>query len=337
MKEKNLIKPADRDFRILQLTDLHIGASLLSRRADKAVHAAVRQLVSDSTPDLIVVTGDAFYLFPIFGGRNNMRACKQFCALMEEFALPWAFTFGNHETDVFTKYGKADIAKYIAAQLNCLYIDGCETAHGWGNYHLPVYNSDGSVNQLLFFFDSHQKLPGINFHRYDHIRDCQVAWYEKTLLKEQATAGKSIPSLAFFHIPFMEFMDSYYYLQKPLKQIKGLKIVKKQGGSLKFVSIRGGRQALMHYGEIGEPFSVPVERGLLFEKLVEHKSTKAVFCGHDHVNSLSMSYYGIRLVYGLSLDHIAYMRPGKSYNTRGGTLITLNDKGDYFIKYLHLR
>ena len=210
MKDIKLIKPADRDFKILQLTDLHIGASLLSRRADNAVKLAVRKLVADSNPDLIVITGDAFYLFPIFGGRNNLRACKKFCALIEEFGIPWAFSFGNHETDVFTKYGKKEIAKYIAEQPNCLYIDGEEDVIGFGNYHLKIYNADGSINQLLFLFDSHQKLPGINFHRYDHIRDCQALWYERTLLAEQESAGAKIPSLAFFHIPFMEFMDAYY-------------------------------------------------------------------------------------------------------------------------------
>ena len=42
--------PKDRDFRILQLTDLHLGFGPLSKGADKLALEAVRKIVEQSKP-----------------------------------------------------------------------------------------------------------------------------------------------------------------------------------------------------------------------------------------------------------------------------------------------
>lgn len=49
--------------------------------------------------------------------------------------------------------------------------------------------------------------------------------------------------------------------------------------------------------------------------MVDLKSTKGVFFGHDHVNDLSLKYRGIVLSYGLTLRY--------NVDKRGGTIITL--------------
>ncbi|MDE6232130.1 MAG: hypothetical protein K2M60_02105, partial [Lachnospiraceae bacterium] len=61
-------------------------------------------------------------------------------------------------------------------------------------------------------------------------------------------------------------------------------------------------------------------------------STKAMFCGHDHYNNLSVEYKGIRLTYGYSIDYLAM--PGIEDDTeqRGATLITIDRNGDYVIE-----
>jgi hypothetical protein len=335
VNNKKLVKQPGKDFNILQLTDLHLGGSFFSRRSDKVVCDAVRTLVKRVRPDLIAVTGDAFYCFPLFGGRNNLRACKLFCSLMAEFNTPWAFVFGNHETDVFTKYGKDVIAAYIEEQPNCFFVKGELDVHGCGNYTVPVYNEDGSVNNLLFFLDSHQKMPGINFHKYDYIRDCQVAWYEKTLKEVCEAEGRLVPSLMFFHIPFLQFKEAYEYITSPRSVKKRFKaFFKKPANGGKVQSFRS--HARLHYGEIGEHFSVPDVKGKMFDKIIELDSTKGVFVGHDHLNTLSMTYFGVRLTYGLTLDHIAYMSYKKFFRTRGGTQITLNDEGEFAVRRVPL-
>ena len=58
-------------------------------------------------------------------------------------------------------------------------------------------------------------------------------------------------------------------------------------------------------------------------------STKAVFCGHDHYNNMSLEYKGIRLTYGMSIDYLAM--PGIEHDTaqRGAELITLHADGTF--------
>ena len=47
--------PTDRDYKILQLTDLHLGFGLFSRKKDKLAMAAVTEQIHRTTPDLIVL------------------------------------------------------------------------------------------------------------------------------------------------------------------------------------------------------------------------------------------------------------------------------------------
>ena len=61
-----------------------------------------------------------------------------------------------------------------------------------------------------------------------------------------------------------------------------------------------------------------------------------MFCGHDHYNNLSVTYKGIRLTYGMSIDYLAM--PGISEDTaqRGGTLITLGENSDFQVEQVRL-
>ena len=53
----------EKDFRILQLTDLHLGFGPLSRKKDALAMEAVRKTVQKAEPELIVITGDAIFPF----------------------------------------------------------------------------------------------------------------------------------------------------------------------------------------------------------------------------------------------------------------------------------
>ena len=46
----------DRDFRILQLTDLHMGFGFLSRKKDRLAMTAIRTLIEETRPHMIVLT-----------------------------------------------------------------------------------------------------------------------------------------------------------------------------------------------------------------------------------------------------------------------------------------
>ena len=77
-------------------------------------------------------------------------------------------------------------------------------------------------------------------------------------------------------------------------------------------------------------------KGDFFKKAVENGIIKWMFCGHDHLNTLSLTYKGIRLTYGMSIDCLGYNGISKSYIQRGGTLITRKIDGRVDIKMIPL-
>ncbi len=74
----------------------------------------------------------------------------------------------------------------------------------------------------------------------------------------------------------------------------------------------------------------------LFDRMLELGSTKAVFCGHDHYNNMSLEYKGIRLTYGMSIDYLAM--PGIEDDTaqRGAELITIHADGSWELEQIPL-
>jgi hypothetical protein len=65
--------------------------------------------------------------------------------------------------------------------------------------------------------------------------------------------------------------------------------------------------------------------------MVELGSTKAIFCGHDHLNDFSVTYKGIRLTYGKSIDYLAYYNIKNSHWQRGGTVIEIAPDSSFTI------
>ena len=61
-----ITKPAG-DFKILQLTDIHLGGGVLSYDKDMKALEAVYELLDRTRPDLVIVTGDL-----VFRGRSPM-------------------------------------------------------------------------------------------------------------------------------------------------------------------------------------------------------------------------------------------------------------------------
>ena len=64
---------------------------------------------------------------------------------------------------------------------------------------------------------------------------------------------------------------------------------------------------------------------------------KWMFCGHDHLNTLSLVYKGIQLTYGMSIDYLGYKGIMNRHTQRGGTLITRHTDGNVSIKMVPLK
>ena len=90
--------PEGKDFRILQLTDLHLGFGFISRGRDKLALDAVRKIIKKAKPDMIVLTGDSIYPFlPRSGTLNNRKQAKKLMEFLDDFEIPYTLFFGNYK------------------------------------------------------------------------------------------------------------------------------------------------------------------------------------------------------------------------------------------------
>lgn len=95
----------DEDFKILHLTDVHLGGGFMSINKDKMTLNAVAAMVTAEKPDLVVVTGDITFPVPFQAGTmNNKIPSKMFAELMESLGVYWTMTMGNHDQELYSYY-----------------------------------------------------------------------------------------------------------------------------------------------------------------------------------------------------------------------------------------
>lgn len=278
---------------ILQITDVHI---LNDTAKDQKAFDTITQLIKQSNPDMIVVTGD------ITSEHDNESAFKSFCTFIETFKIPWYFVFGNHDAE--GNWSKDQISQYLLSLEYCKYEIGEEmqdSAKGYpcqGNYYVNLTDSSDKVYQTLFFMDSNMYALE---EGYDNFHDDQIQWYSDTV-KEIATKvngspDKVVPSLAFFHIPMQEFTQAYNEAKENNSILSGSRFEQECPG---------------------------VNPDQMFETMVELGSTQGVFVGHDHMNNYSVEYQGIRLTYANSCDHNIYW-----VFKKGGCVIDVYNDGTF--------
>lgn len=310
-------KKDNKPFKILQITDLHVGGSFLTRESDKLALSSIKQLVEASQPDLIISTGDNIYPILLFGGTpNNLKSSKMVANLLDSFSIPWTTVYGNHDVETYALYGKEKLSNMYSSYSHSIFKKGPDDIDGQGNQCILIKNKDKLI-YCLFLFDSHMYIGGGNFFSgFDHVHENQVLWYEKTLSNLKEEYGDDIKSLAFFHIPCSEYKTAWREFCKGNKEVK------------------------FFYGEVGEIndyFGTPKKKSLIFDSFLKNKSTKGIFCGHDHLNTTSIEYKGIRLTYGMSIDFLAYRNIKKYTSQRGATEILIYDNKEFDVKPLELK
>ena len=77
-----------KDFKILQLTDLHLGFGFISRKKDKLALNAVTKIIHKAKPDMIVLTGDSIFPFlPKAGTLNNRKQAYKLMKFMDSLLI----------------------------------------------------------------------------------------------------------------------------------------------------------------------------------------------------------------------------------------------------------
>ncbi len=307
----------DGDFKVLQLTDVHLGGGWMSVGKDTKALNAVAALVTYEKPDLVIVTGDIAYPVPYASGTlNNKTGAKELAALMEKLGVYWTVTFGNHDTEIYSYFNREKISELYSSEEypHCLFQPGPEDVDGYGNQIFNIKNSKGEIIRSLVLFDSHAYTDGdflgIRW-LYDNIHQNQVDWYEEKLNEiKEMNGGKVVPTSAFFHIPLVEYRDAWNeYIANDMKDTENVKYVS---------------------GEVGEkdPYVYcGAHEDNLFESMIENKSTDSIFCGHDHLNNTILNYKGIDLIYGYSIDYLAYSKIDQQGAQRGCVVIDISQDG----------
>ena len=275
------------DFKILHLTDIHLGGSLFSYRQDHKALAACYKLIENTHPDLVIVTGDLCFPLGIMSmSFNNSAPVYQFAAFMRNLGIPWAFTYGNHDTESLASMNKEEL-NHVFMSLSyktsgtLLYPYTQPEVTGRNNQLIKLRNTEGGLNTGLFLIDSNA-YTGEGINVYDFIHDDQVDWYAREVERMNAEAGQPVPSMIFFHIPLQQYRTAFELYEA------------------------GSGEVTWFFGENGEKMINKVccseYPSRLFDR-ARDLGCEAMFCGHDHYNNMSLEYEGVRLTYGMSIDY----------------------------------
>ena len=199
----NYYYETDRALRVMQLTDVHFGCGLFTRKADKKAMNAIYAMLAAEKPDLCIFTGDQIY--PVIfqsGTFNNLLETRFFIAFMEHLGCYYTVTMGNHESEIYSPGSRKKIAELYDSPENhfCIFKTGEDIAagiskgrtgfdklppsvqktaisteikdFGYGNQVIKVKNSVGLITQAIFTMDTHSYTHGDYFgilYLYDRI------------------------------------------------------------------------------------------------------------------------------------------------------------------------
>ena len=317
----------DKDFRVMHITDIHIGGGFMTKSLDEKALNAIAAMVTKEKPDLVIATGDIAFPVPYSAGTfNNFSGAKAFANLMESLGVYWDVTFGNHDAEAYSYFDRESLASFYENEdyKYCIFQSGPEDVDGYGNHTVEVKNSKGIITQAIILIDSQAYLNDSVIESikgtYDNIHPNQVEWYESEILRmnaeNESIDKNSVPvkSLAFFHIPLVEMDDAWTeFRENNYKDTEEFRYIEGLIGEQ-------GRQVCCGYGKDD-----------LFEKMLELGSTKAMFNGHDHVNNTTFEYKGILFSYGYSIDYFAYSGIDTLGTQRGSTMITCKPDATFTI------
>lgn len=313
-----------RAYKILQLTDIQIidpsqepyeGRLAAWQKAEWAdreqcAFSLVRRLVAQTEPDFIIITGDNIY-GQFDGDGSNFIA---FVELFESFQIPWSFTFGNHDGEMNPGKGMAWQCEYVKEHTEyCLFDRGEEDVEGYGNCVVDVYDGE-DIRCSLIMMDTH----GCEGERPAAFTKAQVDWYSRTVRQANKAAGKTVPSMLFFHYPTQQFIDA----------------IETYTPAATGATARGVGKVTANnshdYGENKEPFTPVLDRVQFWETVKNLQSTLGIFVGHAHVNNSSILYQGVRLTFGSKAGVYDY----NDASMQGGTLITFTKSGALGVKHV---
>ena len=343
--------PVGRDPIVLQLSDTQIidaGQTRPGRdgvdynywatdQVEERCYDYVKETVETVKPDLIILTGDVVY------GEfdDSGTALIGFINFMESLKTPWAPVFGNHDNE--SKKGVDWQCDQLEAATYCLFKQRELT--GNGNYSVGI-TQGGKLLRAFYMLDTNacgnasaESLA--NGHTRNDIvgfAQDQIDWYTQAITRLHQFHSATKISFA-YHIQQYVFAEAYAkYGFDQSKKYQDINIDTHED------------KAESDFGYIGRQLKGPWDTDKSVWRGMKALGTDSIFVGHEHCNSSSVVYDGVRLQFGQkssTYDRANYvnMTSGKiegSYSAIGtplvgGTVIVLSE-GDGVIAdaYIYL-
>lgn len=321
----NLEKSPEKDFVILNFTDVQYNDALDIGGKKKNPDETMRKAVEEVKPDLITFTGDNVWASPF-----TRHSVRHFIETADSFGIPWAPIYGNHDED--GNCDKAWFSDRLSEAKHCVFRNGPNNIGGQGNYIINV-TENGKIVHSLFMLDSgnNRYYPDLDTTDYDFIGTEKQMWYAWAVDGlTQLNGGEKPRSSVFLHIALPEYQTAYN--QYLLKDENG-EFLKDENGNTILDTER--YEADGGFGKNGERVcSAPVNSGF-FQVLKSMGSTFDVIAGHDHVNNSSTVYEGIRLTYGMKTGDRCYWQEDGKMN--GGTKLTVNSGGVMTTEHIYIQ
>lgn len=327
----------DRDIKVLQLTDTQIIDSAQCRTTNridagsKAVWATeqmynnlfryILKTVRDAKPDLILITGDVIY------GEfdDDGTALTALIKCMDSLKIPWAPIFGNHDNE--SEMGVKWQCEQFVNSPYCIFNRRNEIG-GNGNYSIGI-SKKGKLQRVIYMLDSNgcYNSNELNGDEVISRKDGKAAfgfteeqknWYKTTAQGINALLEKTIPSFLCYHVPTKDIAEAV--VAAGYQEDVDSKATYTLGVDIPSDKVQSGDS-----GTKGANWNIYSyeQPGLL--ELMKSVGTDGAFFGHEHLNSISVKYEGIRWTYGLKTGTY-----DSSPTVVGGTLITLDSSSNDF-------
>jgi predicted phosphodiesterase len=291
-----LQKEPDTEFVILNFADVQV----FEFQNTAIIKKQIRDLINYKKPDLITLTGDN-------SGGYSRTTYREIYRYLDSFGIPWAPVFGNHDGENPFGDSRNKIADFYMSLPNCVFKKGPNnlgTAQNpcIGNYIITIMEGTQIV-KTLFMMDSNSYI----LSGYDFIHTEQIEWYEWGVRGIEALAGEDAESLLFFHIPLRQTEDVYRQYEKT------------NDTDMIYDDSDTEPKVYRHDGF----FPSNTDSGM-YAKILELKSTKFIFNGHDHTNNFSLTdQNGITFTYCVKTGNGSYYNADRT----GDTFITIKKEG----------
>lgn len=263
-------------FKIVQLTDTH-WTNFDER--DRRTREVIEAVLDCEQPDLVFLTGD------MLGGadcRDPAQGILQLVQPIEERSLLWTAVMGNHDDE--GSLSRDALWRVMETCSHFVGRRGPRSITGVGNYVLPIMSRNGERPAAFLWGIDSNSYATTDIGGWGWITRDQIGWYVRTAQQVRQRWGispekaKTIPSLAFFHIPLPEY-DEVWRTQ-------------------------------VCYGEKHEDVCAPKINTGFFAALHEVGDIIGTFVGHEHINDFWGNLYGIRLCYGRVSGYGGYGKEG---------------------------